>query len=106
MGTAIQTSDVDTIPPTAGTLIFKGTVVNVEQRFALANFKGRHITVENAGIAELLFVLFGDVTVVAAAQWPVAPGTAQRYRVPLDSAVTHVAVFSTVTGTTAGIRVS
>ena len=105
MASAVQTTNQDLGPPTADSLIFKGTVVAAEQRFALAGFKGRHITVANEG-AELLFVLFGDVTVVAAAQWPVGPVSEQRYRVPLDSEVTHVAVFSTATGTEVGIRVS
>ncbi len=105
MASAVQTTNQDLGPPTADSIIFKGTVIAAEQRFALAGFKGRHITVVNGG-EELLFVSFGDVTVVASGQWPVGPGSEQRYRVPLDSVVTHVAVFSTATGTAAGIRVS
>ena len=105
MASAIQTTNQDVAPPTAGSIIFKGTVINSEQRFDLEGFKGRHITVANEG-AELLFVLFGDITVIASGQWPVGPLTQQRYRVPLDSEVTHVAVFSTFTGTDVGIRVS
>ena len=105
MASAIQTSNQDVSPPTVATLVFKGAVVAAEQRFDLATYKGRHITVANEG-AELLWVLFGDVTVVALNQWPVGPVSEQRYRVPLDSAVTHVAIISTATGTIAGIRVS
>ena len=65
MASAVQTTNQDLGPPTADSLIFKGTVVAAEQRFALAGFKGRHITVANEGAELLRERLAADVEIDA-----------------------------------------